>query len=180
MCKLRQRDRGAHRCVLASLLFTGTLLLCVALLLQSAEGQKSSKRTTRTPKAPIKTLAFQGKKMTKPSGNIIRAIRRASMTQDQGNGVQNSVPGFEIEVQSLRGFVVRNERWVLQIGTQEFVHNRDNGGNPFTLIFWLTEPEYAALKSGDPVRVKQGVGNAGEKYDFGLLEKRLTEEQKGR
>ena len=95
-------------------------------------------------------------------GHTIRAIRTVER-------------GVEIEVHSTHPFPVRALPAVLRIGGEQFVRSRYAKGRLDTLIFLLSEEEFASLDTKDPVSVQYGKGKARPKptWDFGALDKSL-------
>jgi hypothetical protein len=84
-----------------------------------------------------------------------------------------SQPGVEIEVFSEDGFPVRNAKVVLQIGKHQFFLDRYQNGDLHTLIFTLTNDQFAQVATGDPVRVQYGTEPSQEWWDLGYLDKNI-------
>ncbi|MBV8884163.1 MAG: hypothetical protein JO235_09225, partial [Chroococcidiopsidaceae cyanobacterium CP_BM_RX_35] len=83
-------------------------------------------------------------------------------------------PGVEIEVFSEDGFPVRDAKRVLQIGKHQFFLDRFQNGDMHTLIFTLTNDEFAQIATGEPVRVQYGTEPSQEWWDLGYLDKSIT------
>ena len=86
-------------------------------------------------------------------------------------------PGVEIEVTSDTGFPVRNELAVLRIGSQLISVTRyPDNGDTHTLIFTLSDQQFALTNSGDEVWVQYGVGEPNVRWSFGRLNKTALEQ----
>ncbi len=119
----------------------------------------------------INALALVAAVVCVPSGtaddvNEIRSIRTVNTAT---LGADSAV---EIELFSTRAFPVRDELMVLRIGEQHFFLSRyAEDGNLNTVIFLLTRDEWEQAVDGDPVVVQYGMYEAGDPWDFGLLDK---------
>lgn len=101
----------------------------------------------------------------------ITAIRSVA-----SSSVLNNRSGIEIEVSSNDGFPVRGELAVLRIGNRDFTLSRYADGSLNTLIFTLTEEEFAQLAGGAEARVQYGRGaEATERWALGRFDKNLSE-----
>ncbi|MBV9387020.1 MAG: hypothetical protein JOZ78_11400 [Chroococcidiopsidaceae cyanobacterium CP_BM_ER_R8_30] len=93
------------------------------------------------------------------------------------SALQNQ-PGVEIEVFSQDGFPVRDAKRVLQIGKHQFFLDRYKDDDMHTLIFTLTNDEFAQVATGDPVRVQYGTEPSQEWWDLGYLDKSITNQNR--
>ncbi len=101
---------------------------------------------------------------------LVNGIRNVSSSV----AVNNS-PGVEIEVTSEKEFPVRGEMPILKIGAQEFALSRyPESGDTHTLIFTVTQEEFAGAVDGEPVTLQYGRELSGDQWNFGLLEKPLS------
>jgi hypothetical protein len=73
----------------------------------------------------------------------------------------------EIQIFSAVNFENRNE--TTAIGSQQFTGSRYPSTN--SIIFSLTDSQWASLASGDPVRVQYGKQSTNEYWDCGVLNK---------
>jgi hypothetical protein len=104
--------------------------------------------------------------------DAIRAIRRtASLRAPAGRTI---LPAYvEVEVTSGLSFPLVDERPVLTIGSRAFVMSRYSGKSMNTLIFTLTNDEFARVRTGAPVTVRYGGGGPGREWRFGRLNKAI-------
>jgi hypothetical protein len=102
---------------------------------------------------------------------IIVSIRRVIASDALGGQ-----PGVEIEVFSADEFPVRDQIMVLQVGAYQFYLSRYPNGDLNTVVFTLTEDEFAGLTCGDPVTVQYGVGPPDEVWQFGPLDKSILDQ----
>jgi hypothetical protein len=82
-------------------------------------------------------------------------------------------PGIEIELYSDGAFPVRDQIMVLQIGQDQFSLSRYPRGDLNTVIFTLTEDEFARIGCAQPLIVQYGVEPADEIWEFGDLKKSI-------
>ena len=91
------------------------------------------------------------------------------------SGVRAVGSGVEIEVHSTTEFPVRANIVVLRIGGKEFTRSRNPAdGSLNTLIFTLTQGEFAQVNQGDAVSVYYGHGDTGDRWNFGAFNKAMT------
>ncbi len=88
-------------------------------------------------------------------------------------------PGVEIQLFSDTEFPVREEVMVLQIGTRQFFLSSYPNDDLNTVVFTLTEEEFAAVSDGDPVIVQYGLAPSDEVWQFGNLDKTIASESAG-
>lgn len=82
-------------------------------------------------------------------------------------------PGIEIELYSDFAFPVRDQIMVLEIGQTQFFLSRYARGDLNTVVFTLTEQEFASLGCNLPIIVQYGTDAADEVWDFGDLNKNI-------
>lgn len=97
--------------------------------------------------------------------NAVRALRSLP-------AAERGSPDVELELSTDLQWPPRNQTMVLQIGAREFERDADVRGT--TLAFRLTAEEFAAVKDGEPVRVKYGRCTLGG-VRFGRLDKGLLD-----
>jgi hypothetical protein len=78
-------------------------------------------------------------------------------------------PGIEIQLFSDDAFPVRDEIMVLQIGARQFFLSSYPNVDLNTVLFTLTEDEFAAVSCGEPVIVQYGIATSDEVWQFGNL-----------
>jgi len=93
-------------------------------------------------------------------GTIV-SIRRV-----ESSDVLGGQPGIEIQLFSDDEFPVRNEIMVLQIGARQFLLSGYPNGVLNTVLFTLTEDEFAAVSQADPVIVQYGIEPSDEVWQF--------------
>src|SRR5262249_367173 len=84
-------------------------------------------------------------------------------------------PGIEIQLYSDDEFPVRDQILVLQIGARQFFLSGYPNGDLNTVIFTLTEEEFAAVSCGEPVIVQYGIEPSDEVWWFGNLDKTILD-----
>src|SRR6266852_3960738 len=94
-------------------------------------------------------------------GTIV-SIRRVASSDALGGQ-----PGIEIQLFSDDQFPVRDQIMVLQIGARQFFLSGYPNGDLNTVVFTLTEEEFAAVSCGDPVIVQYGLAPSDEVWQFG-------------
>src|SRR5262249_48217989 len=100
-------------------------------------------------------------------GSIVRIQRMAS------SEVLGGQPGIEIQLFSEDPFPVRDEIMVLQIGTPQFFLSGYPNADLNTVVFTLTEEEFAEVSSGEPVIVQYGIASSDEVWQFDNLDKTI-------
>jgi hypothetical protein len=108
--------------------------------------------------------------MTVHAGTIV-SIRRVESSDALGGQ-----PGIEIQLFSDDEFPVRDEIMVLQIGARQFFLSGYPNGDLNTVVFTLTEEEFAAVSSGEPVIVQYGIAASDEVWQFGNLDKTILDQ----
>ena len=103
-------------------------------------------------------------------GTIV-SIRRAESSEALGGQ-----PGIEIQLYSDDGFPVRDQIIVLQIGALLFFLSGYPNGDLNTVVFTLTEEQFAAVSDGDPVIVQYGIAPSDEVWQFGNLDKSILDQ----
>jgi hypothetical protein len=99
------------------------------------------------------------------SGTIV-SIRRVASSDALGGQ-----PGIEIQLFSDDEFPVRDQIMVLQISARQFFLSRYPNGDLNTVVFTLTEEEFATVSCGEPVIVQYGIEPSDEVWQFGNLDK---------
>lgn len=101
-----------------------------------------------------------------PENNRAKAMKRQPGIPEIGN-----VSGVELEFSSNRLFLPQGELLTLRIGDRDFgVSRYPRSGETSTLIFLLTEEEYASLPDGAPMQIQYGSGEL-KGWSFGRLKK---------
>jgi hypothetical protein len=103
-------------------------------------------------------------------GTII-SIRRVDSSDALGGQ-----PGIEIQLYNDDEFPVRDQIMVLQIGALQFFLSAYPNGDLNTVVFTLTEDEFAAVSDGDPVIVQYGIAPSDEVWRFGNLDKTILDQ----
>jgi hypothetical protein len=98
------------------------------------------------------------------------SIRRVSSSD-----VLEGKPGIEIQLYSDDEFPVRDEIMVLQIGSRQFFLSAYVNGDLHSVVFTLTEEEFAAVSCGEWVMVQYGIAPSNEFWDFGKLDKSILD-----
>jgi hypothetical protein len=104
------------------------------------------------------------------SGTIV------SIHRVESSDVLGGQPGIEIQLFSDDEFPVRDEIMVLQIGARQLFLSSYPNGDLNTVVFTLTEEEFAAVSSGDPVIVQYGIAPSEEVWQFGDLDKSILDQ----
>jgi len=78
---------------------------------------------------------------------------------------------IRIELNSPNGFEVRNAAMVLRVGDTEFISGGLLEGDTHTLVFALTQQEYASLQDGDVISFLYGPFENEARRFFGRLQK---------
>jgi hypothetical protein len=102
-------------------------------------------------------------------GTIV-SIRRVGSSEALGGQ-----PGIEIQLFSDNEFPVRDEIMVLQIAARQFFLSTYPNGDLNTVVFTLTEEEFAAVSDGEPVIVQYGIAPSDEVWQFGNLDKTILD-----
>ena len=100
-------------------------------------------------------------------GTIV-SIRRVGSSDALGGQ-----PGIEIQLFSDDEFPVRDEIIVLLIGSRQFFLSGYLNGVLNTVVFTLTEAEFAAVSCGEPVVIQYGIAPSEEVWQFGNLDKTI-------
>ena len=103
-------------------------------------------------------------------GTIV-SIRRVESSDALGGQ-----PGIEIQLFSDDEFPVRDEIMVLQIAARQFFLSSYPNGDLNTVVFTLTEEEFAAVSDGEPVIVQYGIAPSDEVWQFGNLDKTILDQ----
>jgi hypothetical protein len=103
-------------------------------------------------------------------GTIV-SIRRVGSSEALGGQ-----PGIEIQLFSDNEFPVRDEIMVLQIAARQFFLSTYPNGDLNTVVFTLTEEEFAAVSDGEPVIVQYGIAPSDEVWQFGNLDKTILDQ----
>ncbi len=103
-------------------------------------------------------------------GTIV-SIRRVGSSDALGGQ-----PGIEIQLFSDDDFPVRDEIMVLQITARQFFLSGYPNGDLNTVVFTLTEEEFAAVSCGEPVIVQYGIAPSDEVWQFGNLDKTILDQ----
>jgi hypothetical protein len=103
-------------------------------------------------------------------GAIVSIRRVGSSVALQGN------PAIEIQLTSDDQFPVRDEIMVLQIGARQFFLSAYPNGDLNSVVFTLTEEEFAAVSCEEPVIVQYGIAPSDEVWQFGNLDKTFLEQ----
>jgi len=101
----------------------------------------------------------------------IVSIRRVESSDALGGQ-----PGIEIQLFSDDQFPVRDQIMVLQIGASQFFLSGYPNGDLNTVVFTLTEEEFAAVFCGEPVIVQYGIAPSDEVWQFGNLDKTILDQ----
>jgi len=99
-----------------------------------------------------------------------------SVRRVQSSDVLGGQPGIEIQLFSVGEFPVRDEIMVLQIGERQFFLSGYPNGDLNTVVFTLTEEEFAGVSSGEPVIIQYGIAPSDEVWQFGNLDKTILDQ----
>jgi hypothetical protein len=108
--------------------------------------------------------------MTVHMGTIV------SIRSVQSSDALGGDPGIEIQLFSDDEFPVRDQIMVLQIGSLQFFRSSYPNGDLNTVVFTLTEDEFAAVSDGDPVIVQYGIAPSDEVWQFGNLDTTILDQ----
>lgn len=85
--------------------------------------------------------------------------------------LNQNVPGVEIQIPNEDEYMVGSERWVIQIGNNEYYASVGD----FVLTVWLSDEDFSQLNNGDTIKVKYGSGPLVNGATVGQLDKSLVQ-----
>jgi hypothetical protein len=120
--------------------------------------------------SPRVNPAFAVSERQMVSEGRINSIRKVAKSGQLGGQ-----PGVEIEIFSEAGFPVRDQIVVLRMGEHEYTISRYASGDLHTLIFTLSDKEFAKAGDGEEMIVKYGRGASRsiKKWNLGRLKKSM-------